>query len=227
MESGGDEPALRVCEPEAEERAAAGRLLGGDAAAVRLRHLAHDRETEARARQRARRGRAIEAVEHVYAVVRRDAGAVVAHAQLAVRERDVDRRTFRAPLACVLEQVPHCAFEPLGHAGYHARRELGIELDLREAAARALDRVLDKMVELHGALLLGGIAAGELEETGDQVAHLVRLAFEVGEELVALARLQPLLLLENLDVRLKAREGRPELVRRVRDEAALRLDRLL
>jgi hypothetical protein len=55
----------------------------------------------------------------------------------------------------------------------------------------------------------------------------VRLALEVGEEPGALLGCEPLLLLQDLDVRLQARERRAELVRRVGDEAPLRLDRLL
>jgi len=44
------------------------------------------------------------------------------------------------------------------------------------------------------------VAASELQQARDQVAHLVRLTLEVGEELVALARLQSFLLLQDLDV---------------------------
>ena len=52
-------------------------------AAVRLGDLAHDREPEPRAGHRAGRGRAVEAVEDERPVLRRDARAVVADAQLA------------------------------------------------------------------------------------------------------------------------------------------------
>ena len=117
--------------------------------------------------------------------------------------------------------------EPLWYAGDGRRLEVGGELHVREAAACALDRILDQLVHLDGTALLVRVATRQLEEAGDQVAHLVRLALEVGEQLVALAGLQPLLLLQHFDVRLEARERRAQLVRRVGDEAALRLDRLL
>ena len=82
---------------QARSRAAAARrLLGRDAAAVRLGDLAHDREAEPGTGQRARRRGAVEAVEDVLAVLGRDARAVVAHAQLAARERDVDARAGAA-----------------------------------------------------------------------------------------------------------------------------------
>jgi len=55
----------------------------------------------------------------------------------------------------------------------------------------------------------------------------VRLTFQVGEQLVALAGLQPFLLLQNLDVRLQARQRSAELVGRIRDEPPLGIDRLL
>src|SRR6266436_5755255 len=110
MEPPGDESCLRgvlrVCELEAEEGSATRRVLSGDAAAVSLRDLAHDRETQAGTRERAGRRRAIEAVEHVTPVLCCDPRAVIAHTQLAPGQRDVDARARCRPFAGVLEQVP-------------------------------------------------------------------------------------------------------------------------
>ena len=72
-----------------------------------------------------------------------------------------------------------------------------------------------------------GVAAGQLEERGDEIAHLVGFALEIGEQLPALRRVESLLLLQHLDVRLEARQRRSQLVRRVGDETALIFDRLL
>ena len=55
----------------------------------------------------------------------------------------------------------------------------------------------------------------------------MRLALEVGEETAARVRVEPLLLLQHLDVRLHARQRRAQLVRGVGDEPALCLERLL
>src|SRR5438128_5915247 len=89
---------LSVCELEAKERPAARRILGGHAASVRLCDLAHDREAQAGTGQRAGRCGSVKAVEHVPPVLRRDPGAVIAYAELAARERDVDARARCRPL---------------------------------------------------------------------------------------------------------------------------------
>src|SRR5439155_15450474 len=56
---------------------------------------------------------------------------------------------------------------------------------------------------------------------------LVRFSLEVGEEAATLVGVEPLLLLQDFDVRLQARDRRAKLVRCVGDEPALCLDRLL
>src|SRR5438067_9786204 len=53
-------------EPQAEPRAAAGRGLDRDGAAMLLGDILHDRETEPRARQMPRAARAPETIEHVW-----------------------------------------------------------------------------------------------------------------------------------------------------------------
>ncbi len=70
------------------------------------------------------------------------------------------------------------------------------------------------------------LAAGELQQAGDQVAHLVRLPLEIVEQPLPLSGVEPLLLRQHLDVRLHARQRRAQLVRGVGHEAPLRLDRV-
>jgi len=213
---------------EPKKRAAAVGFLGGDRAAVRIRDLAHDREPETGAGQRPRVRGAVEAVEDVLAVLGRDARAVVAHDQIAVLEDHVDGRAFAAPLAGVLEQVPDRPLEPFRISLDDRRLDPGRPGELREARACSMHGVLDELVQVHRCPLLARIvAARELEQAGDQIAHLVRLPLEVGEETAARVRIEALLLLQHLDVRLHARQRRTQLVRGVGDESALCVERLL
>src|SRR5207237_8327891 len=130
-------------EAEPKQGAAARRILGGDASAVSLGDLAHDCEAEPRARERARVGRAVEAVEHVLAVLGSDAGTVIADAKLAPRQSHLDARAGRRPLAGVLEQVPDGALEPLGDALDRGRLDVRVEMHVRKARTRAVDGALD------------------------------------------------------------------------------------
>ena len=76
--------AQRRAEADAQQRPAAGRVLGSDTAAVGLGGLAHDRQAEPRAGQLARAPGAVEAVEDVRQVGLVEAGPVVADGELAV-----------------------------------------------------------------------------------------------------------------------------------------------
>ena len=78
---------------------------------MRPRGLAHDREPEARARLRAGRRRAVEAVEDPRGVLLGDARAVVGDDDLSLAHRDLDRRAGGAVLDRVVEQVQHGALE--------------------------------------------------------------------------------------------------------------------
>src|SRR5215470_2320152 len=127
MEAAGYEPALRSREAQPEQRPAAGRLLRGDGAAVRLGHLSHNCEPETRAGKGPRVRRAIEPVEDVLAVLRRDPRAVIADTNFAACEGDLDRRPRRAPLPGVLEQVPDGTLEPFRNALDDRRLELCLE----------------------------------------------------------------------------------------------------
>src|SRR4051794_2711103 len=81
--------AVRAAQPQAHERAAAVWSLRADPAAVRLRHLLHDREPQAGARQLASRRRPIETVEDVRQVAVFDARPVVPDDHLPVADRDL------------------------------------------------------------------------------------------------------------------------------------------
>ena len=66
------------------------------------------------------------------------------------------------------------------------------------------------------------VAACELDELRDQRGHLRQLLGHVAEQLLALPHRQRLVAGEHLDVRAQARQRRPQLVRGIRDELALR-----
>ena len=109
--------------------------------------------------------------------------------------------------------------------------EVGLELDPRPVAARALDRVGGDQVEAHvsGRLghRLGPGLAGELDQLADQGGHLVDLLDEVVQQLLARLRRQLVPAREDLDVRLQAGERRAQLVRGVGHELPLRPARVL
>src|SRR5262249_13437028 len=102
-----------------------------------------------------------------------------------------------------------------------------LPLDRGELGASPLERVLDDLVELKLLLLDLRAAAGELEQAGDERAHLLRLAVEVVEQARLLLGLELDVATQDVDVRLQAGQRRPQLVRSVGDEAPLRLERLL
>ena len=81
----------RRAEPDPDERAAAGGVGGLDEPAVRLGGLADDRQPQARSGLGASVWRAVEAVEHERQVLVVEARAVVADAEHAVGELDLDR----------------------------------------------------------------------------------------------------------------------------------------
>src|SRR5581483_12155218 len=148
-------------------------------------------------------------------------------AQLAAVEDDLDRAALAAPLARVLEQIPHRALHPLRIPVDDGRLELAeLPLDRRETAPRAADGLLDELVELE-LTLLDRRPPRELEQAGDQRPHLLRLAVEIVEEPAALVGRELDVAAQDVDIGLQAREGRPQLVRGVGDEAALRVERLL
>src|SRR5262249_23711289 len=68
----------RAVQAEPEPSSTALRVLDGDGPTVRLGDLAHDRQSETRARHRPRRVRAVEALEQQRPILRGDPGPVVA-----------------------------------------------------------------------------------------------------------------------------------------------------
>ena len=70
-------------------------------------------------------------------------------------------------------------------------------------------------------------APRELEQAADERTHLLRLAVEIVEQRAALLGVELDVAAQDVDVRLQARQRRTQLVRRVGDEAPLRLERLL
>ena len=134
-------------------------------------------------------GRAVEAVEHIGEVGVRDAGAVVAHAHLAVAHADLDLAARRAPLGGVVEQVRDRAVEAARHSLDEARLELGEEHLVGGMAAGALDRVRDERVEAHVLDAgLGLVAARQVDEVGDEHGQLVELGDEVAQQAVVVVR---------------------------------------
>ena len=103
----------RSGETQSHERTAAWCLLRGHRPALGLHDLTDDREAEPRAGKRAGVCRAVESVEDSLAVLGGDTRPVIADDKLAMLEDDVDGRSFPAPLARVLEQVPDRTLEPL------------------------------------------------------------------------------------------------------------------
>ena len=118
-------------EAEAHDRAPAGGGIRRYRAAVAKRDLADDGEAEARPRGGPGRRGPVEAVEDERQVVGVDAGAVVAHGELAVGQPDLDRPLGRAELGRVVEQVLDRHPEPVGAAVDRARAQVGVELGLR------------------------------------------------------------------------------------------------
>ena len=105
---------------------------------------------------------------------------------------------------------------------------VGREGDAGAVAPGPLDRVGGDEVEPDVlGLARRLVAAGELDELGDQRRHLGQLLGDVAQQLLAVAGRQRLVAGEHLDVRAQARQRRPQLVRRVGDELALRARRVL
>ena len=234
ISSAGDETRLRVfrraVEAEAQERAAARRLFGDDGAAVRLGDLAHDREAEARARKsdaRRRRGRSGRRR------AARSSGAMPGPwsrtRSSPCSSRDVDDRAA-ARSTC-----------PRSRAGSRRRARAApgrrrpvvgssarLERHLREARAGALDGLLDELVELH---LVRSRRASSPRASSSRPPIRSRIScasrWRSANSRSRASRVEPVLLLQHVDVRLHARQRRTQLVRGVGDEAALRLDRVL
>ena len=139
-------------------------------------------------RRAARGRRAVEAVEHVRQVLGRDAGAVVAHRDLAAADGHLDRRAAgRAPLDGVVEQVRDRAREARRgcRAPASARRR---RARARAVACRARASSRDQLVEAHVLDLVerGSSVAREVDQVADEQRQLLELRARRGDDLGAL-----------------------------------------
>ena len=196
---------------------------------MRLGDGPDDRQAEAR-RAAAVAVAAHEALEHVGAQVGRDAGAVVLDREddlaVARADRRVDPRPGRRVADGVLHEVERHPVQLV--AGAVDDRGLGVDGEVMVVGERAeLGRgVHEDLPEVGRAVRLVAVRvrAGEQEEVADEPAHALRGAQRRVRGLAALA-------VEDLDEQLEvgedARERRAQLVRGVRDELALALERLL
>src|SRR5436190_1921725 len=189
-------------EAHGDDCAAARRVRGDRPSAAGLGRLPHDRQPEARPRQRPGALRAKEAVEHVWEVVVLEAWAVVAHRQLAAAQPHLDEAAGRAPLARIVDQVRDRAHEALLLTTHERRLELEVE---REAVAptppRTLDELLGHDVEPDVVdLALGRLfISRELDDSRHQRRQLVELTDDVASQLGHLLRWQAVRLIEQLN----------------------------
>ena len=172
------------------------------------------------ARAAARRGSAVEAVEHERQVLVGDPGAVVADDQLAVAQRHLDRAA--AVLGGVVEQVRDGPVEPpadpLDQHRFEARREAHAGRVARGPLHRGGDELVERQhLELGHRLLL----AREVDEVGDEQGQLLELGDDVGPQPLAVVRVQPAAA-EHLEVRAQRGQRRAQLVRGVGHEPPLR-----
>src|SRR6266566_2688558 len=156
--------------------------------------------------------RSPETVEHPGSVLCGDAGTVVTHGDLAVRDGYVDGRAWWAVFRGVVEKIGDRASDSHLDAFDRRRRGGHIETHLRVAEGNIVDHLVHDLVELqlferHRTLLV----ARDLDE--------------IAEELLALHRIDGLAALEKLEIRAQTRERRSQLVRRIGDQLTLRAER--
>src|SRR5262249_51803644 len=155
------------------DRSPAVRTSELDLTAVRVRHLADDREAEAGAWHPARRARTVEALEHVRQVLIGDPGAVVADDHLAVLYLERNLSPGRAALAGAVEEVAHRSLDRRRDAAHHRFLQLRGEVHSRPVPPSTFDSVRRDEIEAHvlrlAALLL---TARHLEQVANQDAHL-------------------------------------------------------
>src|SRR2546422_3546281 len=216
---------LGAFEAQAEPGAAAAvdRTLKRDRASVRLGDIFHDRKSQAGTGKVTRVIRPPEAVEHTGNVLRRDTWTVIAHRDLAVRDRHVDRRARRTVFGRVVEQICDRARDTDLDAVDRRRRRRHVEVHLGIAEGHVVDDLVHDLVEpqlleRHRGLLV----ARDLDEIADEGRETLDLADEITEQLLALDGVGRLTPFEELEVRPEAGEGSAELVRCVGDQLALR-----
>ena len=171
----------------------------------------------------------VEAVEDVRQVGLLEARAVVAHAQPAAREVDLDAAVARAPLERVVHQVRDRALDPLGRAAHDGRLGGHVDRDSvrprRAPAWATLSTISSSRTSSSASPGFAPRASSTMSATS-AVSSSSSATMSARSDSSS-ARRQPLRVLERLDVRAQARDRRAQLVARVRHELALRLDRAL
>jgi hypothetical protein len=193
-----------------------------DRPAVAVRYLADDGEPEAGAGHGPGQRRAVEAVEHVRQVIGRNAGAVIAHGELAGHQRDLHHSARRPELGRVVQQVPDRDLEPLGAADDLARLEPGREDGPGPVPPGGRQRRGDHLFEPDIFVRAGDrLAPGELGDVADQLAELRDLSHHPVEHLLALGCGQAGIAGQQLGVDAQARQRSTELVAGVADQLPL------
>ena len=128
-------------------------------------------------------------------------------------------------LTALSSRFAHGALQAGGHAGDERRLQLEQQRSGGGVPARAFGDIAHEHVQAQvlgvGAGLL---AAGEFDQVVHQQRQLADLLDDVGQQALAFVDLHVLRLLEDLDVRAQAGDGRAQLVRGVGDQLALGVD---
>ena len=209
-------------------------VVEGDRAAVRGHDPAGDRETEPGSLARPAGIDPVEALEHLLAFCRGDAGTVVGHLQdqapVAPGAFDLDRPRLRSVPQRVVDQDHHQLLEAIrvdqGPPDPRAR-----ELDPGMARAgerlhvsrRRSNQLVD--VRLHRVDLgLARVDARQREHAADQPAHALGLVAYGVQDLSVLGHRLIRVAKEDLDTGVDDRQRRSQLVRGVRGELLLALE---
>ena len=196
-----------------------------------LGDLAHDGETEPRARHPPRLLRAVEAVEDVRAVDLGDAGTLVVDGQRAVEEPHGHGAVLGAPLRGVVQEVGDRALETGTLADDVPGRHLDVEGESRCAAADPGDHPVDELGHVDRLDDVGQrLVAGQLHEVADEGGELLDLGVHVVEQLGPRLRRQSdtvgaVDLAEQVEVGAQRGERRAQLVAGVGDELTLAVPR--
>ena len=215
-------------EPDLQQRAAPGGVGGAHEAAVGLGGLADDRQAQPRAGLSARVPGAVEAVKDERQVLLMEARPVVADRQRAGGERHLDGAAGLAVLGGVVQQIGDRAGDPVPLAHDQGRLQRGRDHQLRRAAARALDRRGDDLVQADLPRLAAQLAAArQLHHVTDERGELVELLDDVAAQGLAIRGREQMLVAHELEVGADGGDRRAQLVRGVGHQVALRLHRAL
>ncbi|MDQ3875345.1 MAG: hypothetical protein M3322_07365 [Actinomycetota bacterium] len=116
-------------------------------------------------------------------------------------------------MAAVLQEIGHGSRDQRLHPQDDGGPDIGDDVDAREAPEDPRDRIVDDDVEVDFfGLERPLVAACELDELVDEVAHLGELLDDVSCHLLAVAPRQSVAPQQELDVRAQARKRRAQLV---------------